>query len=80
MSLQRLVFSLGYLLSWLVLMPIVAIGGGISLFAYAAFAELMQLLTGQRDMRPDPSTARAMAVKICMPYGARRATLSQRPL
>ena len=80
MSLQRFVFSLGYVLTWLVLMPIVAIGGGVLLFAYAVFAEFTQLLTGRKDLRPDPTTARAMAERICMPPATRRAALSHRHL
>jgi hypothetical protein len=80
MSLNSFVFSLGCLLAWLILMPIVVIGGGIALFVYAVFAELTQLLTGRKEVRPDPTTAHAMAAKICMPYAPRRVTLSQRPL
>lgn len=80
MSVKTLVFTLGYLLAWLVLMPIVAIGGGISLFLYALGAELTQLLTGRKELHPDPIAARAMAAKICMPYAARRASLSHRTL
>ena len=74
MSPKTLVFTLAYLLAWLVLMPLVAIGGGVALFLFAACAELAQLLTGQKDRRPDPVAARAMAAKICMPFGSHPAT------
>lgn len=79
MSLKSFIFSLGYLSAWLILMPVVAIGGGIALFAYAVFAELTQFLTGSHDQAPDPTTARALAEKICMPYNPRRMAISHRP-
>jgi hypothetical protein len=79
MALNRFVFSLGYLLAWLVLMPIVTVGGGIALFSYAVVAEITQFLTGSPDKEPDATTARALAAKICMPYRPRRAAFGQRP-
>jgi hypothetical protein len=75
MLLKGVAVSLGYLLASLaslILMPIVAVGGGMVLFTYAVVAELSQLLTGNRDKAPDPTTARALAAKICTPYGTRR--------
>jgi hypothetical protein len=58
MSLKTILFSLGCVLAWFVLLPVLLIGGGIALFAYAVFAELGAFLTGSPSKTLDSSVAR----------------------
>jgi hypothetical protein len=51
MSLKAFLFSLGCVLAWFVLLPVVAIGGGASLFLYATLAELTASITGSPGQR-----------------------------
>ncbi len=52
MSLKTILFSLGCVIAWFVLLPMLVIGGGIALFAYATFAELGAFLTGSQRRNP----------------------------
>jgi hypothetical protein len=72
MSLKTILFSLGCVLAWFVLLPPLVIGGGVALFAYATFAELAASLTGAPDNTLDTSAAREIAARMC---GPRRRTL-----
>jgi hypothetical protein len=78
MSLKTILFSLGCVLAWFVLLPVLLIGGGIALFAYAVFAELGAFLTGSPGKTLDSSVAREIARRMCGGYGV-RARNSQRP-
>jgi hypothetical protein len=68
MSLKAIMFSLGCVIAWFVLLPMLVIGGGISLFAYATFAELGAFLTGSRARTLDTTAAREIAHKMCGGY------------
>ena len=46
MSLKAVLFSFGCVLAWFVLLPVVVIGGGVSLLLYAVLAELAAFITG----------------------------------
>jgi hypothetical protein len=77
MSLKAILFSLGCVIAWFVLLPMLVIGGGIALFAYATFAELGSFLTGTPARTLDTVAAREIAHKMCGGYllksrGARR--------
>ena len=48
MSPKVILFTLGCVLAWFVLLPVVVIGGGFALFLYAILAELAAFLTGRR--------------------------------
>jgi hypothetical protein len=69
MSLKAILFSLGCLLAWFILLPLLVIGGGVTLFAYAIFAELGAVLTVNPGKTPDTSAAREIARRMCGGYG-----------
>jgi len=75
MSLKALVFFLGCILAWFVLLPLLVVAGGVALFAYAIFAELAAFVTGNPGKSLDTSAAREIARRMCLGYGVRaRAT------
>ena len=65
MSPKAILFSLGCLLAWFVLLPVAVIGGGTALLLYAILAELAVLITGQSSEAPDAAAARAIARRMC---------------
>ena len=69
MSLKTILFTLGYLVAWFVLLPVLLIAGGTALFAYAIFAELGAFLAGHPSDTLDPSAAREIARRMCGGYG-----------
>ena len=80
MSLKAILFSLGCVLAWFVLLPLLVISGGITLFAYAIFAELGAFLTGNRSQTLDSNVAREIARRMCGGYGIpARTTRIHRP-
>lgn len=78
MSLKAILFSLGCALAWFVLLPLLVIGGGVALFAYAVFAELGAFLTGKPSNTLDTSVARDIARRMCGGYGV-QARNTRRP-
>jgi hypothetical protein len=64
MSSKAILFSLGCLLAWFVLLPLLVIAGGVALFAYAIFAELGALLMGDSNS-VEPTVAREIARRMC---------------
>jgi len=81
MSLKAILFLLGCVLAWFVLLPLLVIGGGITLFAYAIFAELGEFLMGNPSKTLDTTVAREIARRMCGGYGVRaRTTRVQRLL
>jgi hypothetical protein len=69
MFLKAILFSLGCLLAWCVLLPLLFIGGGMALLAYAIFAELGASLMGKTGKTIDPAAAREIARRMCGSYG-----------
>ena len=47
MSPKVVLFTLGCVLAWFVLLPVVVIGGGFALFLYAILAELAAFIRGK---------------------------------
>jgi hypothetical protein len=80
MSLKAFVFSLGCVLAWFVLLPLLVVGGGIALLAYAIFAELGSVLTGNAYKNLDTSAAREIARRMCGAYGVPARTRLRRSL
>jgi hypothetical protein len=80
MSVKAIFFSVGCVLAWFVLLPVVVIGGGISLFLYAILAELGALITGDRSKTVDASTAREMARRMCGGYAVQARSTRRLPL
>jgi hypothetical protein len=69
MSLRAILFSLGCAIAWFVLLPVLVIGGGIALFAYAIFAELLALIPGTQSKTLETSAAREIVRRMCGGYG-----------
>jgi hypothetical protein len=65
MSLKAFLFPLSCVIAWFVLLPVLVIGGGFALFAYATFAELGALLTNSPARTLDTTVARDIARKMC---------------
>jgi hypothetical protein len=65
MSLKAVLFSLGCVIAWFVILPSLVIGGGIALFAYAIIAELGASLTGSPPGTLDTTVAREIARTMC---------------
>jgi len=71
MSLKAILFSVGCVIAWFVLLPAVVIGGGLSLLLYAVLAELGAFITGNPSKTLDTSVAREIARRLCGGYGMR---------
>ena len=69
MSLKAALFSISCALAWFVLLPLLVVGGGATLLAYAIFAELGAVFTGHADNSLDTSSAREIARRMCLGYG-----------
>jgi hypothetical protein len=80
MSTKAVFFSLGCLVAWFILLPLVVIGGGLALFAYAVIAELGAFLAGIPSKTLDTSAARQMARSICPGYGVPSGKVRRLPL
>lgn len=65
MSLKAFFLSVGYVVAWFVLLPMLVIVGGSALFAYAVFAELGAFITGIPSKTLDKSVARDIASRMC---------------
>ena len=70
MSLKALFFSLGCVVAWTLLLPMLVVAGGLTLVAYAILAELRAFVTGNPGKSLDTSSARAIARRMCWGYGA----------
>jgi hypothetical protein len=79
MFLKAILLSLGCLLAWLVLLPLLVIGGGVALFAYALFAEVGASLLGNGGTTVDAKAAREIARRMCGGYGVRARSLRLHP-
>jgi hypothetical protein len=77
MSIKAILFSVGCLIAWFVLLPLLVIGGGAALLCYAIFAELGVLLVGNRKS-VDTDVAREIARSMCG-YGVQPRNMRRRP-
>jgi hypothetical protein len=62
---KAVLIALGCLLAWLVLLPLLVIGGGVTLLAYAILAELGALILGDSAKALDTADAREIARRMC---------------
>ena len=69
MSLKAILFTIGCLVAWFILLPLLLIVGGAALFAYAIFAELGEFLLGNPSKTLDKSAASEIAHRMCGGYG-----------
>jgi hypothetical protein len=74
MSPKAVFFSIGCFLAWFVLLPLLVVGGALTLFSYAIFAEVGTLLTGKPTKTLDSSVAREIARHMCGYAAERRHT------
>jgi hypothetical protein len=65
MSPKAVLFTLGCVLAWFVLMPVVVIGGGFALLLYAILAELAAAISGKPGKGMDTAVAREIARRMC---------------
>jgi hypothetical protein len=65
---KALFLSLGCVLAWFVLLPVLVIGGGAALFIYAVLAELGAFLMGSPGKTLDTTVAREIARRMCGGY------------
>jgi len=65
MSLKTILFTIGCLVAWFILLPMLLIVGGTALFAYAIFAELGEFLLGNPSKALDKSAASEIARRMC---------------
>ena len=70
MNLKALFFPLGCVAAWILLLPMLVMAGGLTLLAYAVFAELKAFVTGNHGSSFDTSAARSIARRMCWGYGA----------
>ena len=79
MSLKTISFALGCLLAWFVLLPVLVIGGGVALLAYAICAELGAFLTGNTGKTVDSTVAREIARRMCDGHGVQPRNMRRHP-
>jgi len=65
LSLKTILFTIGCLVAWFILLPMLLIVGGTALFAYAIFAELGEFLLGNPSTTLDKSAASEIARRMC---------------
>jgi hypothetical protein len=80
MSVKAILFSLGCLVAWFLLLPLFVMGGGICLLAYAVFAELVAMLSGRPSKTFDTSAARDIVSRLCGRYAAPARNTRRLPL
>ncbi len=66
MSLKVVMFYLGCVVAWFVLLPVLVIGGGLALLGYAIFAEIAATVTGRDKNSIDSPAAREIARRMCL--------------
>jgi len=66
MVIKHIVFYLGCATTWLVLLPVLVILGGIALTAYAVLSEMGEVFGRGADRSPDNPTAREIARRMCV--------------
>jgi hypothetical protein len=79
MSLKAILFSLGCVIAWFVLLPVIVIGGGIALFACAIFVELVAFMTATPSKTLDTSAAREIARRMCGGSGVQARSIRRYP-
>jgi hypothetical protein len=80
MSFKTILFTLGCVMVWFVLLPAFVFGGGIALLSYAVIAELGALVTGKPAKTLDTSAAREIARRVCGGYPAEARNTRRLPL
>jgi uncharacterized membrane protein len=63
---KNIVFFLGCILAWFIVLPILTIFGLIALVGYATVSQLANAARGRAAKTPDASTAREIARQVCL--------------
>ena len=66
MSYKDIVFYLMCVAAWCILLPLLVVGGTITLVSYALFSELRENFLGRRAKVLDKAAAREMARRLCL--------------
>ena len=70
MPAKAILTSLGFLISWLIVLPLLIIGGGLVLLIGATLAEIATLATGSARRGLSAARAREIARGMCSRYSA----------
>jgi hypothetical protein len=65
MSIKSIVYSLGCAVSCVLVLPLLALAGGLALVGYAVISEVGEFMFGPSKESPDPRTAREIAHRMC---------------
>jgi len=65
MTIRSVLFYLGCAAAWVVLLPVLAVAGGLALLSYSVFSELSEVLFGRPAPSLDNSKAREIAHRMC---------------
>jgi hypothetical protein len=66
MSIKDVMFYLVCATTWFILLPLLLVGGTITLVSYAVFSELREYLLGRTAKVLDNAAAREMARRMCL--------------
>jgi hypothetical protein len=66
MSPKQVLFYLACAITWFVLLPVLVVGGTLTLVAYAVVSELNELILGGTSKSMDNATAREIARRMCL--------------
>jgi hypothetical protein len=66
MSIRKIVFCVGCVIAWFILLPLFLVSGGLSLLAYALFGEISEVVIGRRKTAMDANAAREIARRLCL--------------
>jgi hypothetical protein len=66
MSFKYVLFYIGCAVTWMVLLPVLVVSGGIALMTYAVFSELGTLFKSSDHKSLDDTTAREIARRMCV--------------
>jgi hypothetical protein len=65
MSIRSIIFYPAYVVSCLLVLPLLALAGTMALMGYAVISEFRELIFGPSKESPDNRTAREMAHRMC---------------
>jgi hypothetical protein len=66
MAFKDVMFYLVCAATWLILLPVLLVGGTIALVSYAVFSELRENILGRTAKAFDNAAAREMARRLCL--------------
>jgi hypothetical protein len=79
MNIKAFLFSVGCLVTWVVLLPLLVLAGGVALVVYAVFGEVAAAVTGNSAQSLDSSAARDIARSMCSGYAVKARATPRNP-